>query len=176
METLLASYSPHLMTVGVIHALLITAVGYAHCSYGSTPWFLPKGWCRQFYQLFPVGGIYGSASVLIGVAILSRDAITFMLFNAALITVMFLELSIVLGRNFFRNMFNDDLPFSITMMVSFVLGINGGYFTLMFILKLFRPLLNPLNTLFTAPLDTWHGPRYAASIPRHGRRPCRSPA
>ena len=29
-----------------------------------------------------------------------------------------------------------------TMMVSFVLGINGGYFTLMFILKLFRPLLN----------------------------------
>ena len=86
--------------------------------------------------------IYGSASVLIGVAILSRDAITFMLFNAALITVMFLELSIVLGRNFFRNMFNDDLPFSITMMVSFVLGINGGYFTLMFILKLFRPLLN----------------------------------
>jgi len=79
---------------------------------------------------------------LIGVAILSRDAITFMLFNAALLTVMFLELSIVLGRNFFRNMFNDDLPFSITMMVSFVPGINGGYFTLMFILKLFRPLLN----------------------------------
>ena len=142
MEALLASYSPHLMTVGVIHALLIMAVCYAHRSYGSTPWFLPKGWCRQFYQLFPAGGIYGSASVLIGVAILSRDAITFMLFNAALITVMFLELSIVLGRNFFRNMFNDDLPFSITMMVSFVLGINGGYFTLMFILKLFRPLLN----------------------------------
>ena len=167
METLLASYSPHLMTVGVIHALLIMAVCYAHRSYGSTPWFLPKGWCRQFYQLFPVGGIYGSASVLIGVAILSRDAITFMLFNAALITVMFLELSIVLGRNFFRNMFNDDLPFSIT----------GGYFTLMFILKLFRPLLNePLTTLFTAPLDTWHGPRYAASIPQHGRRLCRSPA
>jgi hypothetical protein len=55
---------------------------------------------------------------------------------------MFLELSIVLGRNFFRNMFNDDLPFSITMMVSFVLGINGGYFTLMFIVKLFRPLLD----------------------------------
>ena len=142
MEHLLASYSPHLMTVGVIHALLIAAVGYAHYSYGSTPWFLPKEWCRHLYQLFPVGGIYGSASVLIGVAILSRDAITFMLFNAALITVMFLELSIVLGRNFFRNMFNDDLPFSITMMVSFVLGINGGYFTLMFILKLFRPLLN----------------------------------
>ena len=101
-----------------------------------------QAWCRHLYQLLPVGGIYGSASVLIGGAVLSRDAMTFMLFNAALITVMFLELSIVLGRNFFRNMFNDDLPFSITMMVSFVLGINGGYFTLMFIVKLFRPLLD----------------------------------
>ena len=142
MEPLLASYSPHLMTVGGIHALLIAAVAYAHRAYGSTPWFLPAAWCRHLYQLLPVGGIYGSASVLIGVAVLSRDAMTFMLFNAALITVMFLELSIVLGRNFFRNMFNDDLPFSITMMVSFVLGINGGYFTLMFIVKLFRPLLD----------------------------------
>ena len=67
---------------------------------------------------------------------------TFIFFNAALITVMFLELSIVLGRNYFRNLFNDDLPFSITMLVSgFVLGINGGYFTLMFVVKLFRPLL-----------------------------------
>ena len=142
MELLLALYSPHIITVGVIHALLIAAVSYAHYSYGSTPWFLPKEWCGHLYQLLPVVGIYGSASVLIGVAVLSRDAITFMLLNAALITVMFLELSIVLGRNFFRNMFNDDLPLSITMMVSFVLGINGGYFTLMFILKLFRPLLN----------------------------------
>ena len=65
----------------------------------------------------------------------------YLLFNAALITIMFLELSIILGRNYFRNLFNDDLPFSITMMVSFVIGINGGYFTLMFIVRLFRPLL-----------------------------------
>ena len=72
---------------------------------------------------------------------------TFLLFSCA-ITVMFLELSIVLGRNYFRNLFNDDLPFSITMMVSFVLGINGGYFTLMFIVKLFRPFV--LNCRFPA--------------------------
>ncbi|MEC8309760.1 MAG: hypothetical protein VX029_03850, partial [Pseudomonadota bacterium] len=80
-------------------------------------------------------------TVLTGVVIIQKSPMTFILFNAALITVMFLELSIVLGRNYFRNLFNDDLPFSITMLVSFVLGINGGYFTLMFVVKLFRPLL-----------------------------------
>ena len=67
--------------------------------------------------------------------IIQKSPMTFILFNAALITVMFLELSIVLGRNYFRNLFNDDLPFSITMLVSFVLGINGGYFTLMFVVS-----------------------------------------
>jgi hypothetical protein len=65
MEPLLASYSPHLMTVGVIHVLLIAAVVYAHRAYDSTPWFLPTAWCRHLYQLLPVGGIYGSASVLL---------------------------------------------------------------------------------------------------------------
>ena len=52
METLLASYSPHLMTVGVIHALLITAVGYAHCSYGSTPGSCLKDGAGSFTSCF----------------------------------------------------------------------------------------------------------------------------
>ena len=102
---------------------------------------MPGKLCQRLVYLLPICGIFGIITVLTGVVIIQKSPMTFILFNAALITVMFLELSIVLGRNYFRNLFNDDLPFSITMLVSFVLGINGGYFTLMFVVKLFRPLL-----------------------------------
>ena len=141
MESLIWSYKPHLLTVGIIHALLIGIVCHVHRAYGSSPWFMPEKLCQRLVYLLPICGIFGSVTVLTGVVIIQKSPMTFILFNAALITVMFLELSIVLGRNYFRNLFNDDLPFSITMLVSFVLGINGGYFTLMFVVKLFRPLL-----------------------------------
>lgn len=141
MDDILSTYMPHLLTVGIIHACLIGIVCLAHRAYGSRPWFFPAGLPGHPAYLLPVCGIFGSAALLIGVLIIQKSPMTFLLFNAALITMVFLELSIVLGRNYFRNLFNDDLPFSITMMVSFVLGINGGYFTLMFIVKLFRPLL-----------------------------------
>ena len=141
MESLIWSYKPHLLTVGIIQALLIGIVCHVHRAYGSSPWFMPGKLCQRLVYLLPICGIFGIITVLTGVVIIQKSPMTFILFNAALITVMFLELSIVLGRNYFRNLFNDDLPFSITMLVSFVLGINGGYFTLMFVVKLFRPLL-----------------------------------
>ena len=141
MDDLFSTYMPHLLTVGVIHAGLMGLVCVAHRAYQSCPWFLPAGLLNHLTYLVPACGIFGIATILVGAIIIPQSPMTFLLFNAALITVMFLELSIVLGRNYFRNLFNDDLPFSITMMVSFVIGINGGYFTLMFIVKLFRPLL-----------------------------------
>ncbi|MEC8539997.1 MAG: hypothetical protein VXY51_09690 [Pseudomonadota bacterium] len=141
MESLIWSYKPHLLTVGIIHTLLIGIVCHVHRAYGSSPWFMPGKLCQRLVYLLPICGIFGIITVLTGVVIIQKSPMTFILFNAALITVMFLELSIVLGRSYFRNLFNDDLPFSITMLVSFVLGINGGYFTLMFVVKLFRPLL-----------------------------------
>ena len=133
---------PHLLTVGIIHAGLMGPVCFAHRAYRSRPWFLPISLLGHTSYLLPVCGIFGITALLVGVVIIQESPMTFLLFNAALITVMFLELSIVLGLNYFRELFNDDLPFSITMMVSFVLGINGGYFTLMFIVKLFRPLFS----------------------------------
>tara|TARA_X000000950_G_C13656008_1_gene553794 strand:- start:47 stop:475 length:429 start_codon:yes stop_codon:yes gene_type:complete len=141
-DDLFSKYVPHLLTVGIIHAGLMGLVCFAHRAYQSRPWFLPVGLLGHTSYLLPLCGIFGSAALLVGVVIIQESPMTFLLFNAALITVMFLELSIVLGHNYFRELFNDDLPFSITMMVSFVLGINGGYFTLMFIVKLFRPLLS----------------------------------
>ena len=133
---------PHLLTVGIIHAGLMGLVCFAHRAYRSRPWFLPISLLGHTSYLLPVCGIFGITALLVGVVIIQESPMTFLLFNAALITVMFLELSIVLGLNYFRELFNDDLPFSITMMVSFVLSINGGYFTLMFIVKLFRPLFS----------------------------------
>ena len=141
MDDLLSKYMPHLLTVGIIHAFLISLVCMAHRAYASRPWFLPVKIINHNIFMVPVCGIFGCTALLIGTQIIQKSPQTFLLFNAALITLVFLELSIVLGRNYFQNLFNDDLPFSITMMISFVLGINGGYFTLMFIVKLFRPLL-----------------------------------
>ena len=141
MDDLLSKYMLHLLTVGIIHAFLISLVCLAHRAYKSRPWFLPAEIINHNVYMMPVCGIFGCATLLIGTQIIQKSPLTFILFNAALITLVFLELSIVLGRNYFQNLFDDDLPFSITMMISFVLGINGGYFTLMFIVKLFRPLL-----------------------------------
>ena len=141
MDDLLSKYMPHLLTVGFIHAFLISLVCLVHRAYASRPWFLPIEIIKYNVYLVPGCGIFGCATLLIGTQIIQKSPLTFLLFNAALITLVFLELSIVLGRNYLRNLFNDDLPQSIIMMISFVLGINGGYFTLMFIVKLFRPLL-----------------------------------
>ena len=141
MDDLLSKYMPHLLTVGFIHTFLIGLVCLAHRAYASRPWFLPGEVIKYNVYMVPGCGIFGCATLLIGTQIIQKSPLTFLLFNAALITLVFLELSIVLGRNYLRNLFNDDLPQSIIMMISFVLGINGGYFTLMFIVKLFRPLL-----------------------------------
>ena len=100
MESLIWSYKPHLLTVGIIHALLIGIVCHVHRAYGSSPWFMPEKLCRRLVYLLPICGIFGSVTVLAGVMIIQKSPMTFILFNAALITVMFLELSIVLGRNY----------------------------------------------------------------------------
>lgn len=57
------------------------------------------------------------------------------LIHAAFLTVWYIELAIYLEKFFWRKFLQNQLPFSINLLLSFVLMINAGYFTLMFIIR-----------------------------------------
>ena len=57
------------------------------------------------------------------------------IFNAAIITLIFFELALYLEKVFWDDFLGNALPKSINMLISFVVMINFGYFTLMFYIK-----------------------------------------
>ena len=65
----------------------------------------------------------------------SFDKYILYLIHAALLTVWYIELAIYLEKFFWRKFLQNQLPFSINLLLSFVLMINAGYFTLMFIIR-----------------------------------------
>lgn len=65
----------------------------------------------------------------------SFDKYILYLIHAALLTVWYFELAIYLEKFFWRKFLQNQLPFSINLLLSFVLMINAGYFTLMFIIR-----------------------------------------
>ena len=79
----------------------------------------------------------GLVIIIISFIALEKSKLTFYILNAAFLSIWFLELAIVTGKRFFEPLFRDDLPKEISIFVGFILAINGGYFTLMFIYRLF---------------------------------------
>ena len=63
---------------------------------------------------------------------------TAILFHAGFLTIWYIEAAYLLAHGFFKNVFDDELPFEITLFISFVLMVNAGYFTLMISLSLLR--------------------------------------
>ena len=63
---------------------------------------------------------------------------TAILFHAGFLTIWYVEAAYLLAHGFFKNLFDDELPFEITLFISFVLMVNAGYFTLMISLSLLR--------------------------------------
>ena len=59
------------------------------------------------------------------------------IFNAAIITLIFFELALYLEKVFWDDFLGNSLPKSINMLISFVVMMNFGYFTLMFYIKIF---------------------------------------
>tara|TARA_B100000945_G_scaffold283388_1_gene252406 strand:+ start:263 stop:673 length:411 start_codon:yes stop_codon:yes gene_type:complete len=57
------------------------------------------------------------------------------IFNAAIITIIFFELAIFLEKIFWDDFLGNSLPRSINLLISFVVMMNFGYFTLMFYIK-----------------------------------------
>ena len=61
---------------------------------------------------------------------------TLYIIHAALLTIWYTELAFYLEKYFWRDFLQNQLPFSINLLLSFVLMINAGYFTLMFIIRI----------------------------------------
>ena len=58
------------------------------------------------------------------------------IFNAAIITLIYFELAIYLEKVFWDDFLGNSLPKSINMLISFVVMMNFGYFTPMFYIKI----------------------------------------
>ena len=58
------------------------------------------------------------------------------IFNAAIITLIYFELALYLEKVFWDDFLGNSLPKSINMLISFVVMMNFGYFTLMFYIKI----------------------------------------
>ena len=68
---------------------------------------------------------------------LSLNGLTsLIIFNAAIITLIYFELALYLEKVFWDDFLGNSLPKSINMLISFVVMMNFGYFTLMFYVKI----------------------------------------
>lgn len=84
---------------------------------------------------FMIGASIAYASSLLGHNV---DVGTMMIANAGFLTLWYVECAILLARGFFSRLFGDELPKEITFFVSFIVMINAGYFTLMFMVSILR--------------------------------------
>ena len=66
------------------------------------------------------------------------SSFTLMIFTAVIISILYIEMGIILSRNFFVKLFDDQLPKEIIYFIGFILMINAGYFTIMFILRIIK--------------------------------------
>ena len=67
---------------------------------------------------------------------LSLNGLTsLIIFNAAIITLIYFELALYLEKVFWDDFLGNSLPKSINLLISFVVMMNFGYFTLMFYIK-----------------------------------------
>ena len=107
-------------------------------SYYQEPLFLFKRLNVNVYKL-PLGVNFLIVSLVIALSVLTliQSKISFFILNAAFLSIWFLELGVISGKHFFLSILGNDLPKEICIFIGFILAINGGYFTLMFIVRLF---------------------------------------
>ena len=107
-------------------------------SYYQEPLFLFKRLNVNVYKI-PLVVNFLIVSILIVLSVLAfiQSKISFFILNAAFLSIWFLELGVISGKHFFSSLMGNDLPKEICIFIGFILAINGGYFTLMFIVRLF---------------------------------------
>ena len=132
------------IAIGIIHALLSFIVIQGSLSQRrQRVLFLPA---RFVACILPGLAHRLGASIVLGVSIAVLSSFcavqlgpqTLLIVNAAFLTLWYVECSILLAFGFFARLFDDELPFEIRFFVSFVIMVNAGYFTLMFLVSLLR--------------------------------------
>ena len=132
------------IAIGIIHALLSFFVIVCGLRQGRRRvLFLPAS---MITRLLPsliyrmgIGAVLGSLiAVLSSVGLAQLGPQTLLIINAGFLTIWYVECAILLALGFFTRLFDDELPFEITLFVSFIVMINAGYFTLMFLVSLLR--------------------------------------
>ena len=107
-------------------------------SYYQEPLFLFKRLNVNVYKIpLVVNFLIVSIVIVLSVLAFIQSKISFFILNAAFLSIWFLELGVISGKHFFSSLFGNDLPKEICIFIGFILAINGGYFTLMFIVRLF---------------------------------------
>ena len=132
------------IAIGIIHALLSFIVIQGSFSQRrQRVLFLPAS---LIARILPGLAHRLGASIVLGasIAVLSSFSAlqlgpqTLLIVNAAFLTLWYVECAILLAFGFFARLFDDELPFEIRFFVSFVIMVNAGYFTLMFLVSLLR--------------------------------------
>ena len=135
-ETLILS---KLLTITAIHCALAAFVFDFGTRQNRLPIALPSFIAshspRRLLFGITAGLIIGTSFSFIAQTISPFTAI---LFHAGFLTIWYIESAYLLAHGFFKNVFDDELPFEITLFISFVLMVNAGYFTLMISLSLLR--------------------------------------
>ena len=89
----------------------------------------------RVYLSIGIGAIAASLSALA----YGYFGLTTMFFiTAAFLSLWYIELAILLAHGFFKRLFDEEMPFEITLFISFVVMVNAGYFTLMFLVSVIR--------------------------------------
>ena len=123
--------------------LLLIHFGLIFClssiaSYYQEPLFLFKRLNVNVYKIpLVVNFLIVSIVIALSVLVFIQSRISFFILNAACLSIWFLELGVISGKHFFSSLLGNDLPKEICIFIGFILAINGGYFTLMFIVRLF---------------------------------------
>ena len=121
----------------LIHFGLIFSLS-SIASYYQEPLFLFKRLNVNVYKIpLVVNFLIVSIVIVLSVLAFIQSKISFFILNAAFLSIWFLELGVISGKHFFSSLFENDLPKEICIFIGFILAINGGYFTLMFIVRLF---------------------------------------
>lgn len=82
--------------------------------------------------------LFGLVLLTLNFFIYQYSSLTLMILTAVIISILYIEMGIILSRNFFVKFFDDQLPKEIIYFIGFILMINAGYFTIMFILKIIK--------------------------------------
>lgn len=82
--------------------------------------------------------LFGLVLFTLNYFIYQYSPFTLMIFTAVIISILYIEMGIILSRNFFVKFFDDQLPKEIIYFIGFILMINAGYFTIMFILRIIK--------------------------------------